>query len=238
SHKYAKELGMNPDDSHPVPRHPALAGSTPQNSDHCLGFQRPATFTKPSSVKNYSRPFRHEPDQHVSSAAFVSPSKPADPELFTSLIQGETEAHNVHVKSEPLSTTSPFGPSGETEEQLTFFDMLALSGTIDKANKTVDEVGDASAVDEAEPSISVEPVPALLTRKSAKVNRATEKPMPRPILDRVRALTSQVTPSLRKWCKTASRSFVRRSAQPEGNAPFNPDFNSLEGFVPSRGSSP
>ncbi|KAG8955254.1 hypothetical protein FRC00_005511, partial [Tulasnella sp. 408] len=89
-----------------------------------------------------------------------------------SLIEGEAQAQSAHVKNERLSTSGPPGPSDETEEDLSFFEMLALGGRTDNADRTVDGVADMSAADEAEPSFSVEPVPTPLARKSAIVNRS------------------------------------------------------------------
>ncbi|KAG8937445.1 hypothetical protein FRC00_005581 [Tulasnella sp. 408] len=301
SHIYARSLGMNPDNSQPVPHHHELANATSEGDTPCLAFQEPATLAKPPPVKNYSRPFRPETGQRDGSAAYLRRSKRTDSELFMSLTEGETEAQNAHVQSETLSTSSPFGLSGETEdqttflymlalggsiddadhsvdgeenasaadeaepsvgvepisplssrkpalttsspseplvqteEQLSFFDMLALGGSIDDADQTVDGVDDKSAADEAEPSFSVEPVPALMSRWSATVTQSSEEPKSRPVQDRVRALTSRVNSSLRKWGKTISRSFARR---PEGNTSSNPSFDPRQGFAPSRGPSP
>lgn len=133
-------------------------------------------------MKNYSRPFRPaspETDQPVDSAEHVCPSKWTESEVFMSLIKREAAAQNVHVKKETLSTSSHFEPLGETEAQLNFLNMIALGGTIDNADHTVDGVDAASAADEAEPSSSVEPAPALLSRRSATVNRSTKKTVPR-----------------------------------------------------------
>ncbi|KAG9023225.1 hypothetical protein FS837_005897, partial [Tulasnella sp. UAMH 9824] len=239
-------------------------------------------------------------NQRVGSAAHVRPSKRTDSKLFLSLIEGGTKAQNAHTKSETPSTSSSFGSSGGSEDQLTFFDMLALGGSIDNADQTVDEVENTSAADEAEPSISVEPfpplssrkpspsisspfepspeaedqltffdmlalggsidiayqtcdgvenrsaadeakpsfsvepVPTLLSQRSVKVNRSTQKPTPRPVQHRVRALASRVTSSLRQWGKAVARSFVRR---PEGNTPSDTSTDPCQEFFPSRGPS-
>ncbi|KAG9041880.1 hypothetical protein FS837_011629, partial [Tulasnella sp. UAMH 9824] len=133
----------------------------------------------------------------------------------------------------PPSISGPSDPSAEAEDHLTFFDMLALGGSIDDADQTVHGVDDRSAADEAKPSFSVEPVPTLLSRRSAKFNRSTEESMPRPVQHRVGVLASRVTSSLRQWGKAVARSFVRR---PEGNMPPNPFSDPRPGFVPSRES--
>ncbi|KAG8937443.1 hypothetical protein FRC00_005579 [Tulasnella sp. 408] len=295
---YARSLGTDPDDSQPVSHHPEVANATPEGDTPCVAFQEPAIPENRPPVKNYSRPFRPPTDEGVGSAASVRPSERTDSELFMSLTQGETEAQNAHAKKETLSASNPSGLSGETEDQLTFldmlalggsiddadqsvdgeenasaadeaepsigvepvsplssrkpaltisspseplveteeqlsfFDMLALGGTNDDADQTVDGVDDQSAVDEADPSFSVEPVPALMSRWSATVTQSSEEPMPRPVQYRLRALTSRVSSSLRKWGKAVSRSFVRC---PEGNTPSGPSFDARQGFVPSRG---
>ncbi|KAG9042997.1 hypothetical protein FS837_010150 [Tulasnella sp. UAMH 9824] len=158
SHNYARDLGMNPDSSHPVSHHPELARSVSQGINPCLDFQKPVDLAKPLP--------------------------PTDAEVLRNPIEGEAQAQN------------------ETVEQLSFFDMLALGGSIDDADQTVDRVQDSSAADEAETSFSVEPGSTLLSRKAATFNRAMERPMPRPVQHRVRALTSRVASTLRKWGKT------------------------------------
>ncbi|KAG9041188.1 hypothetical protein FS837_012631 [Tulasnella sp. UAMH 9824] len=238
SHNCAKSLGMSPDDSRVLSHHPEPGSSPCQSYNAGLDFQEPVVLAKPVPVKNYSRPFRPETDQPVGSAGYVRLSKRTDSEMFMRLIEGEAEAQNAHVKNEMLSTPSPFGRSDEIAEQLSFFDMLALGGSIDDADQTVDGVGDSSATDEAKPSFSVEPLSAFSSRKSATATRATKEPTPRPVLHHVRAFASRVTSSLRKWGKVLSKSFAHRPAQPDENLRSSPSFDRLEGLAPSRVPSP
>ncbi|KAG8901232.1 hypothetical protein FRC00_008343, partial [Tulasnella sp. 408] len=174
---HARSLGTDPDDSQPVSHHPELANARSEGDSPCVAFQEPAISEKRSPVKNYSRPFRPATDQAVGSAASVRPSERTDSELFMSLIQGGTEPQDAHVKRETQTTSSPYGLSGETEDQLTFLDMLALGGSIDDANHRVDGGRTASAADEAEPSIGVEPISPLSSRKPAPTISSPSEPL-------------------------------------------------------------
>ncbi|KAG9034208.1 hypothetical protein FS837_002257 [Tulasnella sp. UAMH 9824] len=234
SQTYAKGMGVNRATSRPALHHPQRTNSTPK------ALQGPAIAVKPLPVKNYSRPFRPAADQVVSSAPYLRPSKRTVPKVDASLVERNPDSQNVHIKNERLlSTSRPFGSPRESEDQLTFFDMIALGGRIDNPYQTVDGVGVSSAADEAEPSLRVEPIhPTLLPRKFARVKRSADEPTSHRVQHQARALTSRVTSLVSKWVKAVSK-FVRRPERLEEATAFNPSFDPWEeGYVPPRGPSP
>ncbi|KAG9041190.1 hypothetical protein FS837_012633 [Tulasnella sp. UAMH 9824] len=237
---YAKGMGMNRAISRPALRRPQRANSKSQADSSYLVFRESAIVAKALPVQNYSRPFRPAKDQAVGSAAYVRPSKRTVPKVAASLVEQKPDAQNVHITNKaPISTSRPFGSPSESEDHLTFLDMIALGGRIDNPDQTFDGVDVSSAADEAEPSLRVEPIhPTLLPPKLARVKRSADEPTSHLVHHQARALTSRVTSSVSKWVKAVSK-FVRRPERLEETPAFNPSFDPWEeGYVPPRGPSP
>ncbi|KAG9042996.1 hypothetical protein FS837_010149 [Tulasnella sp. UAMH 9824] len=237
SQKYATDMGLNRDISRSPLHRPQRASLTSQANNPYPASRGPAIVANPHPVKSYSRLFRPATDQGVGSAARVR--KRPVPKVVTSLAEvTKPRCSNVSITNKALlSTARPFGSPSESEDQLTFLDMIALGGRIDNLNQAVDGADVSSTADEAEPSLRVEPIHPTLPRKFARVKRSADEPTSHPVHPQARALTSRVTSTVSKWVKAVSK-FVRRPERLEETTAFNPSFDPWEeGYVPPRGPS-